>query len=45
MSDAEIVEITAQCWIDNGGDAEGLVFCWAKLRDRVVEILEALEEE
>jgi hypothetical protein len=28
MSDEELIEKVALIWIENGGDSEGLLYCW-----------------
>ena len=35
MSDTEILEKVATLWIELGGDAEGVTWCWQELRDEV----------
>lgn len=35
MSDAELIRRIATHWIDYGGDAEGVTWCWQALRDEV----------
>ena len=37
MTDSELIDKVAQCWIELGGDAEGVEYCWGMLRDRVKE--------
>jgi hypothetical protein len=38
MNDAKLIEKIAELWIELGGDAEGVEYCWKMLRDRVKEI-------
>lgn len=35
MSDQELIERVAALWIELGGDAEGISWCWQDLRDEV----------
>jgi hypothetical protein len=35
MSDTEILKKVATLWIELGGDAEGVTWCWQELRDEV----------
>jgi len=34
-TDEELINETAQFWIDLGGDSDKIVYCWHKLRDRI----------
>ena len=38
MTDSELIDKVAQYWIELGGDAEGVEYCWGMLRDRIKEI-------
>ena len=38
MSDNELIELVAQTWVANGGDAEGIAFCWKKIKDCIEEL-------
>jgi hypothetical protein len=40
MNDPELIEKVAKLWIDLGGDAEGVEWCWHDLRDKVEELKE-----
>ena len=44
MSDAELIRRVAEFWIDCGGDAEGVEWCWMKLRDEVARQKDAERE-
>ena len=35
MEEKELIKLIANIWIANGGDAEGIEWCWAKIRDEV----------
>lgn len=35
MSDDKLIAHIARMWVDGGGDAEGVEWCWRKLRDAV----------
>ena len=39
-SDEKIIDATARFWIDQGGDEEGIVWCWQSLRKKVADIIE-----
>jgi hypothetical protein len=36
MSDDQLIAEVAKLWVDNGGDAEGLTWCYDKLRDAII---------
>jgi hypothetical protein len=38
MTDDQLIDYIAHIWIDNGGDAEGMAWCWAKIMRRIEEI-------
>ena len=38
MTDKETIDRTAKVWVECGGDAEGITYCWRTLRDRVAEL-------
>lgn len=40
MSDEELITKIAELWVQNGGDAEGIEWCWVRIRDKVKEITE-----
>ena len=35
MSDTETLKKVAELWIELGGDAEGVTWCWQELRNEV----------
>jgi len=35
MSDIQLCELIAQIWVDNGGDAEGLDYCYQLLKKSI----------
>lgn len=39
MSDAKLIELTANIWVDNGGDGAGLLWVVDDLKDRIDEII------
>jgi len=39
MADTELIDRIAKLWIELGGDAEGVEYCWRDLRDRVRELM------
>ena len=48
MNDSEFIKNIAELWVEQGGDAEGLDFVYAKLRSAIKERIEELaiiEEE
>lgn len=42
MSDDEVIRRVAILWIELGGDAEGVAWCWRKLQE---EVQRQLDEE
>jgi hypothetical protein len=40
MSDDELIDVVAQAWIAGGGDAEGMAYCWEKIKERITELSE-----
>jgi hypothetical protein len=36
--DFALIDTIAKVWIDAGGDAEGMAFCWTHIRDRISEL-------
>ncbi len=40
MNDKQLIDAIAQLWIASGGDATGFEWCWFKILERIVEILE-----
>lgn len=38
LSDQDLIDKVARLWIENGGDAEGIVWCWSKIKDRIEEL-------
>jgi len=45
MIDNELVELVARIWVSNGGDEDGLEFCWNKLKEKVKELREGEKNE
>jgi len=37
MSDEEMLQRVAALWIELGGDADGVEWCWRQLRDEVAK--------
>ena len=37
MNDNELIELIADIWVKNGGDAEGLDYVYEKLKARIKE--------
>lgn len=37
-TDFACIDAAAKAWIDAGGDADGVEFCWHHIRDRVAEL-------
>jgi hypothetical protein len=44
-SDKQLIDAVANLWVEMGGDAEGVTFCWHELRRRVEEIIKENEKE
>jgi hypothetical protein len=38
MTDEQLIQAVAELWVENGGDAEGIVWNWSKIRDAVAAI-------
>ena len=34
-TDKKLIEITAKVWVDNGGDADGILFCLRELLNEI----------
>ena len=39
MTDDELIEHVAREWVNGGGDADGLAWCWANIQNKVKEII------
>jgi len=37
-TDFALIDAAAKAWIEAGGDADGVTFCWHHIRDRVGEL-------
>jgi len=37
MSDEALIDLIAGIWVANGGDADGLDWCYSKLKLKVIE--------
>lgn len=35
MSDQKLTQTIAELWVDNGGDAEGFDWCYAKIKQAI----------
>lgn len=35
MSDEQLIDEIATLWVKNGGDAEGIVWCWKRIQEAV----------
>ena len=38
MSDKQLIEMTAELWVENGGDAEGLDWSYTKLKAEILRL-------
>ena len=45
MNDDGLITKVAQYWIDLGGDADGVVWSWMLLHDKVIELLEVKHDD
>ena len=45
MGDDELISRVAVMWVDGGGDAEGISWCWLKLAQAVAKELERRKVE
>ena len=37
-TDFAVIDAAARAWVEAGGDADGVTYCWHHLRDRVGEL-------
>jgi len=37
-TDFALIDAAAKAWVEAGGDADGVEFCWHHIRDRVGEL-------
>jgi hypothetical protein len=44
-TDEKLIDEVAQVWVNGGGDAEGIVWLWDAIRNRVKEIEEERKEK
>ena len=44
-TDKRLVNEMAQVWLDGGGDAEGIVWLWQAIKERVQEIEDERKQE
>ena len=35
MSDQQLSDYIASLWVENGGDAEGIAWCWGRIKEAV----------
>jgi hypothetical protein len=35
MSDEQLIDAVATLWVENGGDTEGIQWCWRKISEAV----------
>jgi hypothetical protein len=45
MTDEELITKVAELWVSNGGDAEGLGWCFLKLKQKIQELSEEVSDE
>ncbi len=38
MSDSELIDAVAELWVENGGDADGIAWCFQKIKEAVEEL-------
>ena len=41
MTDKELIQKIANLWVDNDGDAEGLDYCYKKIKEKIQDLKEA----
>ena len=44
MTDDQLIYAVAQVWVDGGGDAEGIVYSWRKIKEAVERLTTGLKE-
>mgnify|MGYP000247663533 CR=1 FL=1 len=45
MTDKKLIETIARIWVENGGDEEGLDWCYLELREAIRELREKENED
>lgn len=35
MSDERLIDEVATLWVENGGDAEGIAWCWKRIQEAI----------
>lgn len=35
MNDEQLIEAMAELWVNNGGDADGIDWCWHRIKEAV----------
>jgi hypothetical protein len=38
MSDAKLIAEIAKIWVENGGDAEGIDWCYTRIKEKIKEL-------
>lgn len=44
MTDKELINMIAVLWIESGGDADGFIYCYNKILERIKELKEWKEK-
>ena len=45
MNDRKMCRAVAELWVDNGGDADGLMYCISDIRDAVQQVIDERSKE
>jgi len=38
MKEKKLIELVALIWFENGGDSEGIGWCWQKIKEEVARL-------
>jgi len=41
VNDEELIAMVAKAWVDGGGDAEGISWCWPRIKRAIEELIAA----
>jgi len=44
MEDKKLIDLVARLWTQNGGDADGLEFCYGELKRRIKELCDEMTD-
>lgn len=44
-NDSRLIYQVAKTWVEGGGDADGITWCWMDIREAVIEIITEMEND